>query len=138
MEEDINSNHAYILRISRDDLERQLYLRRSLYVGIRRDWSYGSKVLFVRKAGTADVFTGSGTIDRIVTVDELDKQERKTCLENNWYGKIFFSRLAKFHPPVMMQDTPASGINPLTLHGSTISPEEIARIEALARTKIMT
>ena len=126
---------GYILRIQKDEQERQLFALRSLYVGIRRDWSRGTRVMFVRKAGA---FIGSGMIDRVAGLDDMGEEERKLCLENNWYGKIIFAKLARFHPAVPVQDTPASGINPLMLHGSAISPEEIARIEALARAKIMT
>ena len=126
---------AYILRIARDEVERQLYVRKSFYVGIRRDWSRGSKVLFVRKA---ESFIGSAVLDRIAALDELDEDEKKLCLENNWYGKMLFAKVTRFHPPVPIQDTPVAGQNMLVLHGAEISSEDASKIEALASSRITT
>jgi hypothetical protein len=128
---------GYILRISRDDIERQLYARRLLYVGIRRDWSRGIMVLFVRKAGSDDSFIGSGVIDKIVVAGELAEEERKLCLENNWYGKLVFARLARFRPAVPIKDTPAAGENPLVLHGAIVSGANFSEIEKHARAKVV-
>lgn len=126
---------CYILRIQRDELGRQLYAGKSLYVGIKRDWSRGTKILFVRKA---DAFIGSGAIDRIVDLDEMGEGERKLCLENNWYGKLLFAKLTRFRPAVPVQDTPAAGQNPLTLHGASIAGVDVSKIEALAPVRIIT
>ncbi|HEX2615435.1 MAG TPA: hypothetical protein VHL10_08065, partial [Nitrososphaera sp.] len=109
---------GYIIRIARDDIEKQLYARRSIYVGIRRDWSRGARILFIRRAGSDDVFIGSGVVDKIVVAGGLAEEERKLCLENNWYGKLAFAKLARFHPVVPIKDTPAAGENPLVLHGA--------------------
>jgi len=128
---------GYILRILRDETERQLYARHSLYVGIRRDWSHGSRVLFVRKTGSDDSFICSGVIDRIVVASELVEEERKLCLENNWYGKLVFVILARFHPSVPLKDTPAAGENPLVLHGAIISGANFSEIVRRARAKVI-
>ena len=125
---------SYILRIHRDELEeRQLFSRRAFHVSVRRDWSRGTKVLFVRK----DAFVGSGVIDRFVGIDGLEEPEKKLCLENNWYGKIVFAMLARFHPPVPVQDTPAAGQNPLTLHGASVSSSDVQQIEKSAAARII-
>jgi hypothetical protein len=124
---------SYILRI-KEELERQLFARRSIYVGISRDWSPGTAVLFVKK----DAFTGSGVVDRFVAIDDLQEQERKICIENNWYGKIVFERLVRFIPAIPVQDTPVAGQNLLALHGATISSSEALQIEGLALAKIIT
>lgn len=125
---------GYILRIHRDEFEeRQLFVRRAFYVSVRREWSRGTKVLFVRK----DAFVGSGVIDRFVGIDGLEEPEKKLCLENNWYGKIVFAMLARFHPPVPVQDTPAAGQNPLALHGASIAGSDVLQIERLAPARIM-
>ncbi len=124
---------SYILRIQKDDLERQLFSLHTFYVGIRRDWSRGTRVLFVRR----DAFTGSGTIDRVVALDDLEERERRLCLENNWYGKIIFAKLARFLYAVPVQDTPTAGQNPLMLHGAIISSSEALRIEGLASARII-
>ncbi len=128
---------GYILRISRDDTEKQLYAKRSLYVGIKRDWSRGGMILFVRKIGIVDAFIGSGVIDKIVIIDELAEEERKLCLENNWYGKLVFATLARFHPAVPVKDTSAAGENPLVLHGAIVSSANFSEIVRHARAKII-
>lgn len=124
---------SYILRISKDELERQLLGRRAFYIGVKRDWSHGTLVLFVRK----EFFTGSGVIDRFVTMNGLEEWEKKLCLENNWYGKIVFARLARFVPAVPVQDTPAAGQNPLALHGAKIARSDALQIERMATAKII-
>jgi hypothetical protein len=124
---------SYILRIQNDELERQLFGRRAFYVGITRDWSRGTRVLFVRK----DAFAGSGVIDRFIATDGLEEWERKLCAENNWYGKIVFSRLTRLLPAVPVQDTPAAGQNPLALHGASISNSEAVQIEESASARII-
>jgi hypothetical protein len=131
------AGEIYILRIPRDDAERQLYARDSLYVGIRREWSYGTKVLFVRKVGNDDAFIGSGIIDKIIMLGELTEEEKKLCLENNWYCKLLFGMVARFHPSVPVKDTPAAGENSLVLHGAIVSTTNFSKIEKLARAKIM-
>lgn len=125
---------SYILRIHRDELEeRQLFSRRAFYVSVRRDWSRGTKVLFVRK----DAFIGSGVIDRFVGIDGLEELEKKLCLENNWYGKIVFAMLARFVPSVPVQDTPVAGQNPIALHGASMPGPDALQIERLAHARIM-
>ena len=124
---------SYILRISRDELERRLFIKHSFYVGIKRDWSQGTRVLFVRK----DAFAGSGVIERFVALDGLEEPEKNLCVENNWYGKIVFSKLIRFQPAVPVQSTPAAGENPLALHGASISGPDAMRIERLAPARII-
>lgn len=120
---------GYVLRIHRDELEeRQLFSRRVFYVSVRREWSRGTKVLFVRK----DAFIGSGVIDRFVGIDGLEEPEKKLCIENNWYGKIVFALLARFVPPVPVQNTPAADRNPLTLHGASMPGTDVLQVERLA------
>lgn len=124
---------SYILRIQRDELERQLFGRRAFYVSVNRDWSQGTLVLFVKK----DAFVGSGVIDRFIAIDALGEWEKKLCVENNWYGKIVFAKLARFIPAVPVQDTPAAGQNPLALHGTSIPSSEALRVQGLAPSKII-
>jgi hypothetical protein len=125
---------SYILKIHRDELEeRQLFSRRAFYISVRRDWSRGTKVLFVRK----DAFVGSGVIDRFVGIDGLEEPEKKLCLENNWYGKIVFAMLARFHPPLPVQDTPAADQNAIALHGASLPGPVALQIERLAPARIM-
>lgn len=124
---------SYILRIQRDELERQLFGRRVFYVNVSRRWSRGMVVLFVKK----DSFIGSGVVEKFVAADDMEEQEKKLCAENNWYGKIAFATLARFLPAVPVSDTPAAGQNPLALHGSILSDQDAAKIEKAAASRIV-
>lgn len=124
---------SYILRIQRDELERQLYGQRILYVSIKRDWLRSTKLLFVRKAA----FIGSGIIDRFISLDELREDEKKLCLENNCYGKIEFAKLARFYPAVAVEDTPVARQNRLALHGASLPASDALYIERLARSRLI-
>jgi hypothetical protein len=124
---------SYILRIQRDELERQLYSQRILHVSIKRDWLRNTKLLFVRKA----VFIGSGIIDGFVSLGELKEDEKKICLENNCYGKIEFAKLVRFYPTVAVEDTPVAGQNTLGLHGASLLRSDALKIERLARTRLI-
>jgi hypothetical protein len=124
---------SYILRIQRDELERQLYSQRILYVSIKRDWLSNTKLLFMRKA----VFIGSGIIEGFVSLGELREDEKKICLENNCYGKIEFAKLVRFYPTVAVEDTPVAGQNTLGLHGASLPRSDALQIERLARTRLI-
>lgn len=124
---------SYILRIQRDELERQLYGQRVVYVSIKRDWLHTTKLLFIRKSS----FIGSGMIDRFVSLGELREEEKKICLENNYYGKIEFAKLVRFYPAVAVEDTCVAGDNSLGLHGASLSCSDALQIERLARTRLI-
>lgn len=107
-----------------------------LYIGIRRDWSRNSKILFVKRLQSGDAFIGSGMPKKIAGLDELDGDERRLCMENNWYGKMLFERLAKFQPPVDLQNTSLAQKMPALLHGLEITDDEVSAIEKLVRVRI--
>jgi hypothetical protein len=124
---------SYIFRIQRDELERQLYTQRILYVSIKRDWLRNTKLLFIRRA----VFIGSGIIDGFVSLGELKEDEKKICLEKNCYGKIEFAKLVRFYPTVAVEDTPVAGQNTLGLHGASLPRSDALQIERLARSRLI-
>lgn len=126
---------AYILRLNSGEIERKLYLCKWLYVGLKRGWMRGSKVLFARKT---EAFIGSGVVSRIQRIDELGNSEKELCLQMNWYAKMHFETLASFHPPVALAQTPVVSENPLALHGLEVSAELAAAIEGLANVRIFT
>ncbi|MEO9362466.1 MAG: hypothetical protein ABI348_01075 [Nitrososphaera sp.] len=128
---------AYVVRV-KEEQERTLYARQWLYVGIRRDWSAGSKILLVRKNAHGDSAIGSATLEKVVELDALSNGEKKLCLENNWYGKMVFAMLARFLPAVPVSETPLAGRQPALLHGLAITDGELSRIESLAGSKIIT
>ena len=73
-----NSDRAFVLRLNTSEVERILFGRKWLYVGVSRAWRKGSKVLFVRKA---DSFLGSGIIGTVKTIEELEAAERELCFK---------------------------------------------------------
>lgn len=112
-----------------------LFVRKLLYVGLKRGWKRGSKVLFVKKSST---ILGSGVIGEIQLIQDMENTEKNLCLQQNWYAKIYFSELVRFLPPLPIESTSISSQSPLTLHGSEISTELVSRIEELANIKIIT
>jgi predicted RNA-binding protein len=124
---------SYLLRIKREEVERQLYGQRILYVNIKRDWLRNTKLLFVKKA----TFSGSGIIDRFVSFSEIREDEKKICLENSCYGKIEFAKLVRFYPVVAVEETSVAGQNPLSLHGASLPRSDALQIEQLARARLI-
>jgi hypothetical protein len=124
---------SYILRIQRDELERQLYGQRVLYVSIKRDWLRNAKLLFIRNAA----FIGSGIIDRFVSIGELMEDEKKICLEKNYYGKMEFAKLVRFYPSIALKETSVSGQNILGLHGASLPHSDALQIERLAKVRLI-
>jgi hypothetical protein len=135
------SDSSYIIRIALDRFENQIYGIRTYYVGLRRDWSKGSKLIFVKKSRhTDDGFIGSGIIDKTFELNELNDAEKKYCIENNWYKKIVFGKLVKFYPQVLVKDTSIWWWSEkgALLHGAQIADSDISKIERLVTTRIIT
>lgn len=140
---------SFALRVREGSQERSLFAKKELHIGIRRGWSAGSKILFVAKrapalaaSGDAAVVVGAGTLARVVELADLaDDEEKKLCLQNNWYGKLVFSSLARFLPAVpVTQVASLAGAPPALLHGLEIEGDvsAVAAVDALARAKIVT
>lgn len=141
---------SFALRVREGSQERSLFAKKELHIGIRRGWSAGSRILFVAKrvpalAASGDpaaVVIGAGTLARVVELADLaDDEEKKLCLQNNWYGKLVFSSLARFLPAVpVSQVASLAGAPPALLHGLEIEGDvsAVAAVDALARAKIVT
>ncbi len=121
----------------REAQERALYTSRVLYVGIRRDWARGSKILFVTKGPTSDLVMGYGIFERIVELDAMDEQERRLCLQNNWYGRMMFERVERFLPPVPVSDTQLASVRPALLHGLELALSQEEEIDSLVASRII-
>jgi hypothetical protein len=133
----------YIIRITKDLVANQIYGIREYYVTLRRDWSNGSKLIFVKKIGPSDdddAFIGSGIIDKTIELNELgDVSEKQLWIENNYYKKIVFGKLVIFHPPLLVKDTQISAWSQTAalLHGAQISTSEISLVEGRVNIKII-
>jgi hypothetical protein len=132
----------YIIRITKDFVANQIYGIRKYYVTLRRDWSRGSKLIFVKKIGPLDddAFIGSGIIDKTIGLNELgDFSEKQAWIENNYYRKIIFGKLVIFYPPLLVKDTQINAWSQTgaLLHGAQISTSEISIIEGRVNIKII-
>ncbi len=128
-----NESANYILRLQGDNVERQLYSQRILYVSIKREWLRNTNLLFIKKAA----FIGSGTIERFISIGGLTEAEKKLCLENNYYGKIELAKLIRFFPALAIEDTPIRGQNLLALHGASMPRSDALNIERLVRSRLI-
>ncbi|MDQ3836319.1 MAG: hypothetical protein M3270_05215 [Thermoproteota archaeon] len=128
-----SQGESYILRISRDGIERQLYGRRMLYVNIRRNWLSNTMLLFIRNSA----FIGSGSIAKFVPVGGLQEDEKKICITNNSYGKIDFAKLVRFYPAVAVENTSVAEQNTLGLHGSSLLLSDALQIEHLTNARLI-
>ena len=126
---------AFIVRLNSEESARRLFVRKWLYVGVKRGWSKGSRILFASKS---DAFLGSGVVASVQPLQELDENERILCLQRNWSAKLRFESLARFVTPVAISATPVSAQNPITLHGFQIAETVASKIEELVTIKIIT
>jgi len=150
-----STEHGFIVRIS-DKSEIWIYARRFLYVGIERKWAAGSRLVFVKKITSNDVFMGSGTVDQIQDLGFLQKDEAAMCQKNGWHKKIIFKRLARYLPAIPLcgsssqflsfliynrtdskSQTKTQQDQNIPLHGLPITHADILKIEGLAKAIII-
>ena len=129
----------YILRISKDEWEKQVFALKSYYAGVRREWEPNSKILLVKKIESGDAFIGYAVIKEIADLEEMSDEEKDMCINNNWNKKLSFGKLVRFEPPVLVKDTVVSkwGQKGALLHGAPISETDIESIMKIAKVKIV-
>jgi hypothetical protein len=125
--------------ITRNNVLNKIYGERIYFVELRRDWSKGMKLIFMRKTSDIDYyFIGSGIIDQIIHPDKLGGPEKILCIKNNYHRKVTFSRLAKFYPRINVRQTKSRAWKSLALlHGIHLSASDISTIENLAVASIV-
>lgn len=128
---------AFTVRV-KEEQEHALYVRRELYIGIRRDWPRGTKTLFVKKDASGDFIIGSAALEKIVELDAMDSDEKQFCIENNWYGRMVFAMLARFLTPLPVSETTLAGRPPALLHGLAVPDGEASAIEDVAGSRLIT
>ncbi len=129
----------YILRISKDEWEKQVFALRSYYAGVRREWKPDAKVLLVKKTESGDAFIGYAVIKNITDLEEMSDEEKDMCIDNNWNKKLSFTKLVRFEPPILVKDTVVSkwGQKGALLHGAPISETDMGSIIRIAKVKIV-
>ncbi len=129
----------YILRISKDEWEKQVFAIKSYYAGVRRKWESGSTILLIKKTESGDAFIGYGVIKSVTDLEKMSDEEKDMCINNNWNKKLSFGKLVRFEPPVSVKDTVVSkwGQKGALLHGAPISKTDIESVMKIAKVKIV-
>lgn len=124
----------YIINITKNKFVNQIYGKRTYYVRIKRKWSKGSILVFVKGKEAEESFTGYGIIENIFDIEYVDPPEKKMLVEYDLYYKIVFGKLVKFCPKILVRDTPIGSWNKkgVLLHGMQINESDILQIEILA------
>jgi len=129
----------YILRISKDEWEKQVFAIKSYYAGVRREWKPNAKILLIKNTESGDAFIGYAVIRNVADLEEMNDEEKDMCINNNWNKKLSFGKLVRFEPPVLVKDTVVSrwGQKGALLHGAPISETDIESIIKIAKVKIV-
>jgi hypothetical protein len=130
---------GFITSISREDVLNKIYSERKYFVELRRDWSRGLRLIFMRKTSTTDYsFIGSGIITGIVNPDRLNPYEKALCIKNNYYGKITFAQLTKYIPGINVKLIVRRNWKSFALlHGAYLSSSEVKNIDYLSKESIV-
>src|SRR5919205_2344174 len=97
-------NSNYIVKISNPAQAHEIFWKRVYYPKLRRSWTRGSKLIFITKRNSEDVFIGLGKIKANYDLSLLDHNERKICIQNNVYSKIIFDTMVRFFPAIVTRD----------------------------------
>ena len=129
----------YILRIAKDEWEKQVFALMEYYAGVRREWEKDSSIFLIKKTDSGDAFVGYGIIKSVTSLEDLDDKEKDMCINNNWNKKLSFGKLVRFEPPIPLKDTVVSkwGQKGALLQGAPISQSDMESITKIAKTKIM-
>ncbi|MFQ5941102.1 MAG: hypothetical protein ACE5KA_05320 [Nitrososphaerales archaeon] len=128
----------YILRIEKDDLEKQIFSLKSYYSGVERELERGSTIFLLKETESGDAFVGYGIIKNITTLENMSEEEKDTCTNNNWNKKLSFGKLVRFEPPLLVTDTVVSklGDKGALQNGAQISQSDKLSVTKKAKVKI--
>ena len=102
---DEESNHGYILRISQDKWEEQVFRLCKYYPGFHRKWKVGTPILLLKKTDIGDSFIGYGITDKVEMPWEMPPEEEKYCKDNGWICALSLNPLVKFEKPIPIKET---------------------------------
>jgi len=123
-------NPGYILRISRDEWQKQVYELKKYYPGFTRRWKRGTVILLARKAEEGDSFIGYGVVDKVEMPWEMPPEEEAYIKEHSWKCGLAFRTLFRFEKPFpikksILADDPRKG---MTWHGAPLTEEQVDAI----------
>lgn len=133
-----NSPNSFILRITREEWFKQVFLIKKYFPGISRRWEPNSVILLVRKAENGDSFVGYGVLDEFVKREMLPDEKRAKCETMGWKGVLVFKELYKFEPPLKIKDTilRTSKARGKCFHGFPLTQEQVNSILETAKKKL--
>src|SRR5919199_5325646 len=121
-------NSNYIVKISNPAHANQIFWKRVYYPKLRRNWIRESKLIFITKRNSDDVFIGLGKIKANYDLSVLDHNERKICIQNNLHSKIIFDTMVRFLPTIVTRDAKfitSDGMEGPSLDGSYLSDSHL-------------
>ena len=133
-------NSNYIVKISNPAHANQIFWKRVYYPKLRRNWIRESKLIFITKRNSDDVFIGLGKIKANYDLSVLDHNEREICIQNNIHSKIIFDTMIRFFPVIIVRDLKfisSDRIEGPSLDGAYLSDSEVTNIEKSTKVKIM-
>ena len=133
-------NSNYIVKISNPAYANQIFWKRVYYPKLRRNWIRESKLIFITKRNSDDVFIGLGKIKANYDLSVLDHNEREICIQNNIHSKIIFDTMIRFFPVIIVRDLKfisSDRIEGPSLDGAYLSDSEVTNIEKSTKVKIM-
>ncbi|HJT50089.1 MAG TPA: hypothetical protein VJ729_18055 [Nitrososphaeraceae archaeon] len=131
----------YVVKISRPELLNQIYWKRIYSSKLRRDWTEGSKIIFITKIESSEeAFVGLGKVKMIYELSALDIDERKFYVKSNYSSKIVFGTMVRFLPAIVTHRMKLQSLRkteyPL-LDGVNISDSEVSMVEDIAKISII-
>ena len=132
-----DSPRSYVLRITKEEWYRQVFLIKKYFPGVPRRWEPGGIIFLARKAEKGDSLIGYGVIGKFVKRDLLPEDRRKECEVMGWKGAIVFSELYKFDPPIPIKETVlgASKARGRCFHGHPLTKDHVESILKVAEEK---
>ena len=133
-------NSNYIVKISNPAHANQIFWKRVYYPKLRRNWIRESKLIFITKRNSDDVFIGLGNIKANYDLSVLDHNEREICIQNNIHSKIIFDTMIRFFPVIIVRDLKfisSDRIEGPSLDGAYLSDSEVSNIEMSTKVMIM-
>lgn len=126
----LDQNPGYILRVSTEEYEEQIFHLSKYYSGIMRNWKRGTPILLARKREHGDSFLGYGITVKVEMLWEMSVEEEAYCKENNWKCALTFKPIIRFKKPFPLKETFLANDKRKGsfLHGALLREEQVDTI----------
>lgn len=129
----ISSTDGYVLRISREELAKQVFNIGKYYTGLLRDYKRGTPVIFAKaesvdgKKKTVDCLIGYGVVDKVEMLWEMSPEEEDYCRGHGWRVGLTLKGGIRFRKPLPMKESAlkTDKRRGAFLHGAKFSEETI-------------